>query len=66
MRTRQSEARRLIRQHGMDEPAVEQLGNALTRILFVSRHLATRRRRGHGRARRQPASLWCHVGTAVR
>ena len=47
MRTFQSEARRMIRQDGMAEPAVDRLGDSLCWILFASGQLK-RRRRGHG------------------
>jgi hypothetical protein len=50
VQTFQSEAGHLIRQYGLAQPTVEQLGEALTWVLLTSGRLTKRHRRGHGRA----------------
>ena len=55
MRTFQSEARRLIREHVPGEPVSDRLGHALLWVLFASGNLRKRHGRGRGEPWRQRA-----------
>ena len=56
MRTLQSEARRLIRERGLETPGADRLAAALTRVLRVSGALSPRKPRRLRGPRRLPCS----------